>query len=277
MNEKLFPHGRFLISSPTMSYDVVYRINDWMHPGRNTVDKDKAIEQWEELRNTISRLGGYTEIISIPHPDGVFSANSGLAYNHKFILSSFKHEERQPEEDYWMNWAKGVPNPDNPFTRLFDSIHIINVPFEGAGDALFANGTLYCGYGFRTALSASAQLSEILSVPVTTLKLTSPKFYHLDTCFCPLDVKEVMYFPGAFDDRCVKIIEDRFDTVRVGQADAPHFACNSVVLGKDVIIPAKCSHTMTLLRKKGYTCHPIEMSEFIKSGGACKCLTLRYA
>jgi N-dimethylarginine dimethylaminohydrolase len=28
------------------------------------------------------------------------------------------------------------------------------------------------------------------------------------------------------------------------------------------------------LEERGYHCHPLPMSEFIKAGGACKCLTM---
>jgi len=273
----LFPNGHILLSSPTTCYDVTYCINKWMHPERNNVDKTKAAKQWQVLRNLISRLGAFTEILSIPHPDGVFSANAGLVYKDRFILSSFKHPERQTEESYWMNWAKTVRHPDNPGKRLFDSVHFLNNwSFEGAGDALFVGDLLCCGHGFRTEQSAIIQIAHLLQVDVISLKLTNPRFYHLDTCFCPLSKTEVLYYPGAFGEKTVETIQQKFDAIEVGQADAQYFACNSVVLGKDVIIPRHCENTMAKLRSRGYTCYPVDMSEYLKSGGACKCLTLRY-
>jgi N-dimethylarginine dimethylaminohydrolase len=34
---------------------------------------------------------------------------------------------------------------------------------------------------------------------VLPLELVNPRFYHLDTCFCPLAPGEALYYPDAFD------------------------------------------------------------------------------
>jgi len=60
----------------------------------------------------------------------------------------------------------------------------------------------------------------------------------------------------------------------VPENEAKHFACNAVVLGKHVIMPANCPETKNHLEHKGFTVFECDMSEFIKAGGACKCLTL---
>lgn len=275
-----FPHGRILMSSPrefsSDSYDVTYRINAWMNPEKDKVNKSKALKQWETLRNTISRLGAFVDVIHVPFPDGVFSANAGLVHRRQFVASTFKYHERRSEENHWLQWARSIDNPDNPFNKFFTSIHIINdAYFEGVGDALFVGDTLVCGYGFRTDYKATQILSAILNVPVIPLRLTNEKFYHLDTCFCPLDNETVMFYPRAFFDP--NLIRDRFKTIEISQADVYMFACNAIVLGKDVILPKGCNHTSGLLRKQGFEPHQVDMSEFTKSGGACKCLTLRYA
>lgn len=271
----LFPHGRWLFSSPGAAYDLKYSINPWMKPDRETIDRNKAIDQWTELINTVIRLGAFTEVVSIPHPDGVFSANAGLVYGKKFVVSSFKHEERQGEERHWTSWAKGL-QLSQTFKSHFDVIHRINSePFEGAGDALFVDKLLVCGWGFRTSHKATQILEDMLDVEVLPLRLTNPKFYHLDTCFCPLGDNLVMYYPDAFDKP--ELIKERFDTIEVKQADAPQFACNAIVLGKDVVLPKNCAHTESLLENKGFTCYPVMVSEYIKTGGACKCLALKFA
>jgi N-dimethylarginine dimethylaminohydrolase len=41
-----------------------------------------------------------------------------------------------------------------------------------------------------------------------------------------------------------------------------------------VVLPAGCSGTERLLEERGYRPHPVPLSEFMKSGGAAKCLTL---
>ncbi len=51
--------------------------------------------------------------------------------------------------------------------------------------------------------------------------------------------------------------------------------CRRKRLDRHVLIPAGCPETSRILLERGYECHPLPMSEFIKSGGACKCLVLR--
>jgi N-dimethylarginine dimethylaminohydrolase len=39
-------------------------------------------------------------------------------------------------------------------------------------------------------------------------------------------------------------------------------------------MPEGAPKLMEALGERGYTCHPLPMSEFLKAGGACKCLTM---
>ena len=52
------------------------------------------------------------------------------------------------------------------------------------------------------------------------------------------------------------------------------FACNAVVLDKRIILPDRCPRLTAALYERGYELHALPMSEFLKAGGACKCLTL---
>ena len=36
--------------------------------------------------------------------------------------------------------------------------------------------------------------------PALPLELVDPRFYHLDTCFCPVAPGVAIYYPGAFDE-----------------------------------------------------------------------------
>ena len=46
------------------------------------------------------------------------------------------------------------------------------------------------------------------------------------------------------------------------------------MLGRDVVLNAGCDAFADALRAHGYTPHPLDLSEFLKSGGSAKCLTL---
>ena len=109
------------------------------------------------------------------------------------------------------------------------------------------------------------------------MELVNDKFYHLDTCFCPLSGGELLYYPSAFDSYAQNTIIDRVEEHRqliVPQVEAERFACNAVCVDRHVVLPTGCNRTMDLLKRHGYTPHPVELDEFMKSGGSAKCLTL---
>ena len=59
------------------------------------------------------------------------------------------------------------------------------------------------------------------------------------------------------------------------EKEAVRFACNAVVLDKDVVMPDGCPETARELEKRGFSVHALDFSEFMKAGGAAKCLVLK--
>ena len=133
------------------------------------------------------------------------------------------------------------------------------------------------GYLQRSDIRAYRYVGEFLGREILPLELVDPRFYHLDTCFCMLSGGEVVWYPGAFDRYGQAAIMDRIPAAKriaVPEEEAVRFACNEVCIGKHVIIPEGSPSTMERLEKLGYAPHAVGLSEFIKSGGAAKCLTL---
>lgn len=110
---------------------------------------------------------------------------------------------------------------------------------------------------------------------IIPVQLQDERFYHLDTCFCPLNNSLALIYPGAFSRKDLEILGRAIELIYVSDSDALHFVCNAVVLGKDIILPAGCPDTYALLTQRGFTSHPVELGEFIKAGGAAKCLSLK--
>jgi N-dimethylarginine dimethylaminohydrolase len=46
------------------------------------------------------------------------------------------------------------------------------------------------------------------------------------------------------------------------------------VLDHDIVLPEGAPQLVATLQERGYRCYELPMSEFLKAGGACKCLTL---
>ena len=263
----LFPHGKILMCCPD-HYEVSYEINPWMNKSIAT-EKKKAWTQWKALHHTVLRLGGWVEYVEQPagQPDLVFTANAGLVKGTRCVLSHFKHKERQVEEPTYKDWF---------IKHGFEVLELKDCFFEGEGDALFAGEVLFAGTGFRSDASSHKHIAEYLSIEkIIECELINPYFYHLDTCFCPLNPDLAIYFPGAFSAKSIDEMRKHIKLIEVREDEAKKFACNSVVLGKNIIIPAGCTKTSDTLNKKGYTTHEVELDEFMKAGGASKCLTLK--
>lgn len=267
-SKKISPtHGRWLICRPK-DYDVRYKINPWMDLS-NVPDQALAVTQWSELEQQLLRCGAQIEYIEHAdgQPDMVFTANGGLVRGQDVVRARFRHAERGGEERHFQTWFEA---------NGFKVHELSSGSFEGEGDALFAGNKLFCGWGFRSDLAVYDQIGTILQVQeIIPVKLQDERFYHLDTCFCPLNNSLALIYPGAFSRKDLEILGRAIELIFVSDSDALHFVCNAVVLGKDIILPAGCPDTYALLTQRGFTSHPVELGEFIKAGGAAKCLSLK--
>jgi N-dimethylarginine dimethylaminohydrolase len=258
-----------ILMCPPDYYGIEYEINPWMSRSRGSTPA-RAGAQWTALRDALTRLGVTIELLA-PQPglpDLVFTANAGLVFGDRFYSSRFRHEVRARETPYFDAWFAGH---GFQVERVPDDLY-----FEGAGDALFCGGTLFAGYRIRSDVLGHQYLGKALNTLVLPLELVDPRFYHLDTCFCPLAPDEAVYYPGAFDSYGRKVIESQIPKLLpVEEAEANRFACNAVVVGKTVITNTGCDRLSAALGQRGYRAIAVELDEFLKAGGSAKCLTLR--
>jgi N-dimethylarginine dimethylaminohydrolase len=210
-----------------------------------------------------------------PHPDFpdmVFTANAGLVKDKTVILSNNKHPQRQGESPLFKKWF------------LDHGYKVIELPkdiyFEGAGDAIFIGDLLFMGYGFRTSKEAHSIIANVLGVDYVSCELVNPKFYHLDTCFFS-HKQGILYYLDAFSEETQrKILMNIIGVSMLGggmtiaparKKQAEEFICNSVLNEDSIITPSHNLGSCFL----GYNIYSCNMSEFMKSGGAVKCLTLQ--
>ena len=257
-----------LLLCPPEHYGIEYEINPWMNRAQKTLPA-LARAQWQRLRGQLQALGCQIELVA-PQPklpDMVFTANAGLVVGKKFIRSNFRFPERRGEEAPFEKWFR---EHEYEIVRLPDGLF-----FEGEGDALFGGDVLFCGYRFRSDIRSHQIIGETLQRLVISVELIEDRFYHLDTCFCPLPDGGALWFPGAFDDYGQRAIRHHIGSlIEVTPEEAAHFACNAVVVEKQIVLPQGCPKLCAALTERGYHAHTLPMTEFLKSGGACKCLTL---
>ncbi len=264
---------RFLMCAPD-HYDVDYVINPWMEGNIHKSSRDRAVEQWQKLYHVL-KDNAIVDLVEPAKgwPDMVFTANAGLVLGKNVVLSRFYHKERQGEEPYFKEWFE-----NNGFT-VYELPQ--DLPFEGAGDALLdrEGRWLWAGYGFRSELDSHSYLAKWLDIEVLSLRLIDSRFYHLDTCFCPLSGGYLLYYPGAFDAYSNRLIQMRVPAekrIAIEEADAVNFSCNAVNINSIVVMNKASDRLKQNLVDAGFQIIETPLTEFLKAGGAAKCLTLRF-
>ena len=272
----------FLMVDPA-NFEVAYAINPWMSP--QTWDEDRAgwslaarDASWA-LATTLRSAGAYVEILPgvAGAPDLVFPANAAVVLDGRAILARFLCEERQVEEPV--------------FRRAFTSLcargvlrEVAELPLgvvqEGAGDFIWdaPRGLFWAGYGQRSDLRGLRSVADFFRRETVELELATPKFYHLDTCFCPLPGGEILYYPPAFTPKAQAAIKERVapsDLIVASDEDAARFCVNAVALDRTIVMARATQRLHGVLAERGYRIADVDLSPFIMSGGGAYCMTLR--
>jgi N-dimethylarginine dimethylaminohydrolase len=261
-------------------FGVSYVINPWMKDQVGQADTHLAVRQWDQLYRIFTQeIGVPVELIDPVDglPDMVFTANAGFVTPCSFVPSRFKFPERQGEEAHFIQWfsSQGYELKEIPGYQ------------EGAGDILLwsaptGDSTLLCAHGFRSDAETADRIDSIFPFQTLSVRLVDPRFYHLDTCFCPLPDGHVLWFPPAFDEesqaRIRQLIPEslRFEA---RSHDADKFCCNAVGLAhqgqRHIVMGHVGPDARSWLESKDFRVHVTDLSEFLKAGGSAKCLTLR--
>jgi N-dimethylarginine dimethylaminohydrolase len=262
-----------ILMCPPDFFSVEHVINPWMAGNEGALDRERATRQWRNLRESLARVAEIEIMEARPDlPDLVFTANAGFVYGNRAVPSHFMPAERRPEEPYLKEWFR---------THGFELCELPDdIGFEGAGDCLLdrLGPWMWTGFGFRTEIDAHKYLADWFDRELVSIRLTDARFYHIDTCFCPLADGYLLYHPPAFDYESRLAIERRIPShkrIVVDTEDAGNFACNAINIGRDVFVHKASLPLQARLMRVGFAVHEIDLSEFLKSGGSAKCLSLR--
>ena len=260
-------HRRTYLMCPPEHFTVEYAINPWMDPDK-PVDVELAQAQWQRLRAAYQGLGHTVHAIT-PEPglpDMVFAANGATVIDGKVLSARFRYAERQPESEAYLEWFRR-----SGYAQIRDS----RFTNEGEGDIVFAGRAILAGYGFRTDEAVRAELAELYGLPVISLRLIDPRFYHLDTALVVLDPDTVAYYPAAFDDAGKAAIASHFaELIEVKDEDAEVLGLNAISDGRHVVVPEQARGFIEQLTAAGFEPVGVDLSELLKAGGGPKCCTL---
>jgi N-dimethylarginine dimethylaminohydrolase len=263
--------SRRYLMCPPRYFTVSYTINPWMDPSR-PVDTARAMAQWLALADTYRAFGHTVELIE-PEPglpDMVFAANAATVIDGVVLGARFRHAQRTAEAEHYRRWfrtcgAREVVMPE-----------AVN---EGEGDLAWTGSVLLAASGFRTEPAAHAEAQELLGVPVVSLRLVDPYYYHLDTCLLVLDDTPagplIAYYPEAFSAGSQRVLARLFpDAVLASAADAVCLGLNGVSDGRSAVLPLEAVDLGGALAARGFEPVFVDVSELRRAGGGPKCCTL---
>jgi ornithine--oxo-acid transaminase len=258
---------------PPQWYGVDYVINPWMAGNLHRSSRDAAFSQWKTLYNALRTVAD----VRLLHPeegapDMVFLAHGAIVHGGVAALASFSHAQRRKETGHLRRWLS-----EHGFL-LWDTPR--ETAFEGEGDMVFsADGkSLWAAHGSRTCRSSHRHVADAWHVPVHSLHLVDPRFYHLDTCFAPLTDGTLLYFPDAFDAGSLAQIKTAFapeKRIAVSEEDAIRLACCPLNVGKHLFTGNISDRLTAELEARGFAVKRLALEEFLKGGGGAKSLALR--
>jgi N-dimethylarginine dimethylaminohydrolase len=272
--------AQLLMTDPA-HYRVGYEINPWMRPKAWSADPAgngrAALAAWDALKSAIEAQGAQVRVIpGLPgQPDMVFPANAAVVLDRKALVARFHHPERNGEEPgflaaFHVLKAEGV----------LDQVDQIDAVQEGAGDCIWDAGRrlFWTGEGPRSSPDAAPIIARYFGQKVVRLPLASARYYHLDTCFCPLPGGEILYYPPALAPDAIRRLRDIVPEALLIAAtddDAEGFCVNAVALGRTIIMARPAPSLRSRLAERGYRVVGLDLSPFILSGGGAFCMTLR--
>ncbi len=271
-----------LLTDPA-HFAVSYAINPWMRPGAWAADPAghlaAARRSFRQLVAALGAAGARLEIMPgvAGLPDMVFPANAAVVLDRRALLARFRHPERQGEERHFRDHCRALMG-----SGLLDEVAQIPASCfqEGAGDCLWdaTRGRFWAGYGQRSTRQAADEVGAFFGQAVTALELVSPRFYHLDVCFCPLSGGEILYYPPAFSATALAAIRGIVapeDLIEATDEDAARFTINAVNIEDRLVMASASPRLVARLAERGYRVTEIDLLPFIMSGGAAYCMTLR--
>ncbi len=269
-------------------FEVMDVKNPYMSKYIGQTNKNLAFSQWKSLLGHYKALqeeGILEEIKILPGqpglPDMVFCANQSFPWlsngKKQVLLSNMAYTARQKEIVFFEQFFI-----DKGYTiSRINAKHTI----EGMGDLIPVPGSdiIFAGFGKRTSIEAIDTVSSMFKVPIIPLYLQSDFFYHLDTCFLPLDKDTVFFGANAFDLEGIKALNSFFkNLIEIPENEAiSTFGLNAHIIhaprNKTIaIIDQEAKMMIKLLSDQGVRVLKTDTSEFRKSGGSVFCMKMMY-
>jgi N-dimethylarginine dimethylaminohydrolase len=236
-----------------------------------------ALAAWTALKTAIEAQGARVRVVPglAGQPDMVFPANAAIVLDRKALVARFRCGERRGEEPGFLAAFEALR-----LQGVLDRVEQIEVVQEGAGDCIWdaRRRLFWVGDGPRSSPEAAPIIARRFGQTVVRLPLASERYYHLDTCFCPLPGGEILFYPPALTPEACGRLRDIVPAeqlIEATQADAEGFCVNAVALRRTIVMAKPAADLERRLGERGYRVVGLDLSPFILSGGGAFCMTLR--
>lgn len=256
--------------------DVSYDVNKY---------KDKLKVQHDNVVNAFTASPAIISTLSTktcPLPDIVFMANAGLSLPRLskplLLLPNMKYQQRKDELPY--------------LKQIYHDMKLQTVdypgkePFEGQAELKWFDGgrKAICGYGHRSTKQTFVELDRFFEriygkekPELLVIHLISPYYYHLDVAMLEYDDSKCIIHKHSVTPASIKKIEAFLGRDNVTVIDTKDSFClNAVVDGSHLIThklsDPKLKELFESLTHR--TVKEVDTSEFEKSGGSVRCMTL---
>ncbi|TSC89204.1 MAG: hypothetical protein G01um10143_585 [Parcubacteria group bacterium Gr01-1014_3] len=279
-----------VIVIPPTYFDVVESYNTRMRPDLpyGKPDPRKTFQQWAKMVEILTYdLGVKVEFMNptIDLHDMAFACDPGLWIDNTFIAANFQPEARRLEvAPFFEAFSRTTTYP-----RALPE----EACFEG-GDCVVVGNTLLLGYGEnRTNRRGVEEVKKILepqAIRVVPIRRVTEEFYHLNSVLTVYpSAGLIAYYAEAFEPDIQEILEKNLPRMKsvalpkdavyrkqpaIGDEYLYSYCLNSIENNGKVLMSYCSSTHRKLLESHGLQPIVLDCSEFEKSGGAFRCLTM---
>ena len=238
-----------------------------LHNFASIINKEKAIKQFNRLKETLIRLGVKVQQVKElgGHPNSVFTRDTAVVLKEGFIKLRMGLSSRRGEESWMANFLQSLGIPE---------IAEVKVPLTAeGGDVVVGDGFAFIGVSSRTNREGAQFVSSILeklNYQTEIIEFSGP-YLHLGGAVSLVGTNSVLYCKEAIPESVVR---------KYGLNLMP-IECNEFIGGnvigvdeRNVIVSKNNTIATEALVESDFAVHLLDLSEFVKGNGGPSCMVL---
>jgi N-dimethylarginine dimethylaminohydrolase len=267
-----------------------------MSDAERLIDHGKALRQFGELYHFLAQHAVIYLLPSTPKlQDQSYVANLGIVLPHlvdeTVVVSRFRSPPRIDEARVGIDFFNLMHFQVHYPPAIGADEHALY--FEGEADLKHLRDDIYIGaHGQRTSLNGLTWFSQSFGMKIIPYRITDEYLYHLDCCLFVLDTENVVLCRDRTEDATLRAIERECNIIDASVENVRSGLTNSLIIGHHLLCDspiseigrthdyydsekAKIARLEEICVQHRLELHIFNLSEFMKSGAALSCLTMR--